>query len=175
MNPNKCTCLTCLSSFYFALWQFNLVFSCQNVNPPHYHLLNIFLKHHYLLLFKKKKRQESASSEGFGVSPPDRVSVELEDLLWCFLTDYYTLLQLMNRKRSFGWWHHYSVVCTVNSKSHQSSTFLFLSCSGVCDNLTLCVDGTGHSTEQATHRQACIHKSHTGSVQRARQEWTIIM
>lgn len=30
----------------------------------------------------------------------------------------------MNWKWSFGWWHHYSVVCTVNCKGHQSSTFL---------------------------------------------------
>lgn len=48
--------------------------------------------------------------------------------------------------------------------------YLLLSCTGVCDDLTVCVDGTGHSTEQATHWQACIHESHTGSVQKAGQE-----
>ena len=51
--------------------------------------------------------------------------------------------------------------------SHNPQTYLFLSCSGVRDDLTVCMDGTGHSTEQATHGQACIHESHAGGIQKA--------
>ena len=34
------------------------------------------------------------------------------------------LTDLMNWKWSFGWWHHHPAFFTVNSKCHQSSTFL---------------------------------------------------
>ena len=55
-----------------------------------------------ICFYKKKdqKKYAASPSEGFGVSPPHRVPVELEQLLWGFLTDCYTLLQLHEEERA---------------------------------------------------------------------------
>ncbi len=62
------------------------------------------------------------------------------------------------------------VLFNTHSTAHVPQIYLLLSCSGVCDDLTVWIDGTRHSTEQTAHRQACIHEGHTGCVQEAGQE-----
>lgn len=54
--------------------------------------------------------------------------------------------------------------------AHEPQIYLFLRRSGVCDDLPVYVYGTSYATEQETHRQAGIHKSHAGSIQKAGQD-----
>lgn len=42
-----------------------------------------------------------------------------------FKKEKHVFTDLMNWKWSFGWWHHHPAFCTVDSKRHQSSTFLW--------------------------------------------------
>lgn len=70
-----------------------------------------------------------------------------------------SLLQVLGRKLVFN-----------NTTDGRDSVYLLLSCSGVCYDFTVFIDGTGDSAEQAVHGQARIHKSHTGCVQKGWQE-----
>lgn len=99
MNPNKCTCLT----FIFAL------FLCPDFYIGRSHKISKLTKSRIFyfitsafIFFKKektsRKKGAAATSEVFGVAPPDGVPVELEDVLRGLLADCYTLLQLQEKK-----------------------------------------------------------------------------
>lgn len=83
MNPNKCTRLT----FIFLLFSLT-VGSLRTATELKQRLPKVvakyFIRTSVETLLKKKrsgKKQSLDSSQAFGVSPSDRVSVELEDLL----------------------------------------------------------------------------------------------